>query len=55
MTMIISENRKPELRDFQILMSNTDRVLNLDARQREKYYLKRGGKLLENDVFEAIS
>lgn len=55
MTMIISENRKPELRDFQILMSNTDCVLNLDARQREKYYLKRGGKLLENDVFEAIS
>lgn len=52
--MIISENRKPELPEFQRLMRQTDIALNADARRREDYYTKRSGKPLETDVFEAV-
>lgn len=52
--MIISENRTPPLAEFKKLMANTDSLLNADAKKRESYYCKRGGKLLENDVFDAL-
>ena len=52
--MIISSNRTPPLQEFQTLMANTDLLLNTDAKTRETYYKKRGGKDLEVDVFQAI-
>ena len=53
--MIISENKKPSISIFQDLMLNTDKLLNEDAQNREDYYTKRSGKLLEKDVFDAIT
>ncbi len=53
--MIISENSKPTLCEFQRLMRNTDALLNNDAQKRESYYANRGGHLLECDVCDAIS
>ena len=52
--MIISENNKPAIEIFRDIMRKTDTALNSDARQRENYYIKRGGKLLESDVCDAI-
>lgn len=53
--MIISENSKPTLDSFKNLMASTDTMLNNDAKKREVYYCKRRGKLLEQDVYEAVS
>lgn len=53
--MIISENNKPTIHIFRSIMQKTDALLNEDAKCREDYYAKRGGKLLEKDVFDAIS
>lgn len=53
--MIVSNNPKPALTEFHSLMQKTDILLNDDASKREEYYTGRGGKLLENDVYEAIS
>lgn len=53
--MIVAENSKPNLSQFQRLMKQTDILLNADAEQRQDYYTKRGGKLLEKDVCDAIS
>ncbi len=53
--MIISDNPKPVLTEFQSLMRQTDILLNADAVKRQDYYTKRSGKLLERDVFDAIS
>ncbi len=53
--MIISENNRPTLDEFKLLMSNTDIVLNSEAIGREGYYKGRNGTQLENDVFEALS
>lgn len=53
--MIVAENPKPELCQFQQLMKQTDILLNADAAKRQDYYTKRGGKLLEKDVCDAIS
>lgn len=52
--MIFSENRKPTVEEFSSLMRATDRLLNQDAEAREDYYVKRGGKLLEKDVYDAL-
>lgn len=52
--MIISDNRKSEKIRFQSLISQMDKLLNADALVHEDYYVKRGGKLLEQDVFGAI-
>ncbi|MCD7847472.1 MAG: DUF2442 domain-containing protein [Oscillospiraceae bacterium] len=52
--MIISENKKPPLEDFKSLMSQTDNLLNANAKANEEYFCKRGGKLLESDVFDAV-
>ena len=52
--MIVSENNKPTFEIFRNIMKKTDIALNADAKIREDYYTKRGGKLLENDVFDAI-
>lgn len=53
--MIVSENPKPSVGEFQRLMAATDAFLNTDAQLREDYYVGRGGHALERDVFEAIS
>lgn len=52
--MIISENRKPPLDEFRLLMKNTDALLNSDASTKEKYYSTRNGLQLETDVFDAL-
>ena len=52
--MIISENRKPPLEAFRALMGETDKLLNNEAKEKEKYYSSRNGTQLEEDVFEAL-
>ena len=53
--MIISTACEQQLPDFQDLITKMDQALNSDAKRREDYYTKRGGKKLEEDVFRAIS
>ena len=53
--MIISENKKPPLEDFQDLMMKTDTMLNVEAKGRELYYKGRNGTQLEEDVYDALS
>ena len=53
--MIISTACQMELPAFQALMSKTDAFLNEDACRRESYYITRGGKKLEEDVYSALS
>lgn len=53
--MIISENNKPSIDIFRNIMRETDILLNADAKKRETYYMKRSGKLLESDVYDAIT
>ena len=53
--MIISDNPKPTLVEFQDLMLKTDKVLNDDAKERESYYQKRSGTKLESDVFDVLT
>ncbi len=52
--MILSENTKPELDDFRILMEKTDEYLNFEAKGHEDYFTKRTAQLLEEDVFYAL-
>lgn len=52
--MIISDNAKSEKIKFQSLISRMDKLLNDDAAVHEDYYVNRGGKPLEEDVFGAI-
>lgn len=52
--MIISENKTPPISLFQSIMSHTDSILNDDAARRGDYYAKRGGKAIEQDVYEAV-
>lgn len=53
--MIISENRKPLLEEFRVLMAKTDAMLNAEAKGRESYYKGRNGTQLEEDVCDALS
>ena len=41
--MIISENKKQQLEEFQDLMMKTDSMLNVEAKGRELYYKGRNG------------
>lgn len=52
--MIISDNRNSNITLFDNIMKATDTLLNNDARDRESYYEKRNGKLLEEDVYKAL-
>lgn len=52
--LLVSENAKPKLSEFQSLMSKTDEILNDDAKRRPQYYATRGGNPLEDDVMEAL-
>ena len=52
--MIVSENSKPEITEFQKLMQKTDTFLNNEAKGREKYFQKRTAQLLEEDVCNAL-
>lgn len=53
--MIISENQKPPLDEFRLLMKKTDALLNSEAIGRENYYQGRNGTQLEKDVFDALT
>lgn len=53
--MIISENEKPSLEEFRLLMSRTDDMLNSEAIGRENYYKNRNGSALEEDVCDALT
>ncbi|CVH75640.1 hypothetical protein BN3662_01084 [Clostridiales bacterium CHKCI006] len=53
--MIISINPMPSLKEFQLLMENTDIFLNNDASNRPQYYKKRSGSPLEDDVVKALN
>ena len=52
--MIISENNKPSLDEFRLLMKQTDILLNSESVGRETYYENRNGTQLEEDVFDAL-
>lgn len=52
--MIVSENKKPPIEEFRLLMQKTDALLNEEARGREEYYSTRNGLALENDVYDAL-
>ncbi len=52
--MIISENRKPSIGEFRLLMMKTDSMLNFEAIGREEYYKGRNGTKLEEDVCDAL-
>ena len=52
--MIVSENSKPEIKEFQKLMQKTDKFLNNEAKNREQYFQKRTAQLLEEDVCNAL-
>src|SRR5574344_1028521 len=52
--MIISENPKPELIEFNRLMQRTDAFLNAEAKKREAYFQTRKAQLLEEDVCCAL-
>lgn len=52
--MIVSENAKPEITEFQNLMQKTDTFLNNEAKGRENYFQKRSAQLLEEDVCNAL-
>ncbi len=52
--MIVSENSKPEIIEFENLMKETDSFLNKEAKGRESYFQKRNSQLLEEDVCEAL-
>ena len=53
--MIISTAWEKQLPDFKQLVKEMDYVLNEDAKRRESYYTKRGGKKLEEDVYNTLS
>ena len=53
--MIYSNNRNPSFYDFQNLMARTDAKLNDEAQKEPNYFKKRGGKLLEKDVFDILN
>lgn len=52
--MIISNDNRPDIAIFKSVMQATDILLNQDARSREGYYVTRGGKPLEEDVYRAV-
>ena len=52
--MIFSENIKPELKEFDLLMTKTDVFLNKLAPGKESYFQGRNSSLLEQDVYEAL-
>lgn len=53
--MIISDNPHPQLSEFEQLMKATDFHLNLAATNNNDYFTKRTGKLLEEDVYAAVT
>lgn len=54
--MIYSEREMPSNIEFSNLMKNVDDYLNNDLKKtgREEYYSNRSGKLIEEDVFNAM-
>lgn len=52
--MLISVNPHPNIDEFRKLMKKTDDLLNKDASDHLEYYRNRNGKLLEDDVKNAL-
>ncbi|MCD8308755.1 MAG: hypothetical protein LUD19_02785 [Clostridia bacterium] len=52
--MILSEKVTAPAALFSDIMAYTDEILNADAALREDYYVSRGGKALEKDVYAAV-
>ena len=52
--MIISNNRDPNLKEFQDLVNIATLRLNDDAKSRAKYYVTRNAQLLEDDVLDFL-
>lgn len=52
--MIIAKNNRPSLEEFRQLMQRTDALLNKEAVNKQDYYSKRTGSLLEIDVHNAL-
>jgi len=52
--MIISNNRSPNLPEFQNLIETATLKLNDDAAKRSSYYLTRNAQLLEDDVKDVL-
>ncbi len=52
--MIVAENPKPTLAEFESLMHSVDKFLNNDAKNRPDYYASRSGVALEPDVRDAV-
>lgn len=53
--MIISTACEQQLNSFKQLMKETDLALNRSAKENESYFLTRGGKKLEEDVYKALN
>jgi len=51
--MIVAENPKPSLLEFQSLMKDVDTLLNKDALIRPDYYASKSGITLEPDIRDA--
>ena len=53
--MIISIDKARNIPEFVGLMQDTDKLLNEEAKRNESYFIGRGGKALETDVFNAMN
>lgn len=53
--MILSNGDPAQLDEFKLILENTDNILNETARKNEKYFLDKGGKKLEKEVFDALN
>ena len=53
--MIISNNREPNLGEFQTLVDKATLKLNDDAKSKAHYYITRGAQKLEDDVMGFLS
>lgn len=52
--MIISTACEQQLPKFKKLMHDTDLLLNQEAKRNQEYFVGRGGKKLEEDVYRAL-
>lgn len=52
--MLISNNKKPPIDEFEVLVDRTVYSLNVDASKRPDYYKSRSGTKLEEDVYRMM-
>ena len=53
--MIISQNKKPTLDEFALLVSKATDILNTDAKRNNNYFITRNAQKLEDDVVDALN